>query len=183
MQKKVDKFGGIYLPEVIWIMVIGIFGRLIPHIPNITPITGLCLFAGANFSRRLSFLIIAIILFTSDVGLALILGYPMISYFTLFTYTGSVIIILVSSQLKYSKRKFPFYIIGASCSFWIWTNFGVWLTSGLYAKTLEGLGVCYYMALPFLRNAIIGDFVWSYLIFGVFYILWSKKMVRSRAFE
>ena len=171
------------LPEIIWIVAIGVFGRLLPHFPNMTPLTGLSLFAGANLSRRLSLSIIFATLFVSDICLAFIFGYPMFGYFTLFTYTGFAMSVLVGSKLQYTKRVFPLYILGVSSGFWVWTNFGVWLTSDLYSRTLGGLGACYYMALPFLRNALIGDLVWSYFIFGIFYILLRKKIISDKGVE
>src|SRR3989304_5246875 len=127
------------LPEIIWIVAIGVFGRLLPHFPNMTPLTGLSLFAGANLSRRLSLSIIFATLFVSDLCLAFIFGYPMFGYFTLFTYTGFVMSVLVGSKLQYTKRAFPF-----------------------------------------LRNALIGDLIWSYFIFGIFYILLRKKIISDK---
>jgi len=66
-------------------------------------------------------------------------------------------------------------VLGSSFSFWLWSNFGVWLTSGLYANSFSGLVSCYYMALPFLGNALIGDLIWSYIILGSFYLLLGTK--------
>lgn len=45
--------------------------------------------------------------------------------------------------------------------FWIWTNFGVWLVSGMYPHSLTGLVTCYFLALPFLKNSIIAAIVWG----------------------
>jgi len=180
MQQKNNNFINSHWSKIIWIVAIGVFGRLMPHVPNVTPIMGLSLFASANLSRWLSFLAILVTLFVSDICLALVFGYPIIGYFTLFTYTGFALTILIGSRLQYTKRSFPFYILGASFGFWIWTNFGVWLTSGFYPKTLVGLAACYSMALPFLRNALIGDLVWSYFIFGVFYVFLKKKAVLGK---
>lgn len=39
--------------------------------------------------------------------------------------------------------------------FFLWTNFGVWLTSGMYPPTLTGLGWSYLMGLPFLKYHLI----------------------------
>jgi hypothetical protein len=175
MQKKRNNFISTYMLEIIWIMIISIFGRLIPHVPNVTPLTGLGLFSGANLPRPLAIFVIFVSLFVSDICLSFILGYPIIGYFSLFTYTGFAAVVLIGSRMQYSKWSFPFYILGTSCFFWIWTNFGVWVTSGLYPRTLEGLGACYYLALPFLRNALIGDLIWSGIIFGAFYLLVEKN--------
>lgn len=179
MKNKVEKFFQDYCFEIIWVMVIGIFGRLIPHLPNMTPIIGLSLFVGANLSRSAAVTLIILTLLISDLCLALFLGYPAVGYFTLFTYSGTAMVGIISSTLAYSKRSFPFYVLGATCGFWVWTNFGVWLTSGMYLWTVDGLLSCYCLALPFLRNALIGDMVWGCLIFGCFYAIFSEKMVKN----
>ena len=41
----------------------------------------------------------------------------------------------------------------------------------MYAKTFEGLVLCYTMAIPFFQNTIAGDMVWSGIIFGVYFVL------------
>lgn len=169
-----------HLLDVVWLLTIGIFGRLIFHVPNVTPITGLSLFVGATLSRGMAILVVFVAMFVSDLCLSFIFGYPVIGYFSLFTYSGFAMIVLVSSKLRYSQITFPFYVLTMSCGYWVWTNFGVWLTGNLYPKTLAGFGLCYYMALPFLRNAIVGDLIYSCLIFGVFYFLAIKKDTSSR---
>lgn len=58
--------------------------------------------------------------------------------------------------------------IGASFAFWLWSNFGVWLMAGIYAPTWDGFIACYVAAIPFLRNAMIGDLVWTGVLFYSF---------------
>ncbi len=158
---------GYYIVEVVFIVVLGILGRLVPHLPNVTPLTSLSVFAGVKLPRLAALLAVVGILFISDLLLAFIWDYPALGYFSLFTYTGFIGISLVGSKFKGTKSGLIVYILVASLSFWIWTNFGVWLTSGLYPKTLEGLSSCYYLALPFLRNALVGDLFWGCVIFGL----------------
>lgn len=49
--------------------------------------------------------------------------------------------------------------IGSSVFFYLYTNFGWWLMSGMYEHTLAGLLRCYYMAIPFFRNNLLGNLV------------------------
>jgi hypothetical protein len=49
--------------------------------------------------------------------------------------------------------------------FWIVSNFGTWLSGGLYPMTKEGLLGCYYAALPFLGNQLAADAMYSLAIF------------------
>jgi hypothetical protein len=62
------------------------------------------------------------------------------------------------------------YLLVSSVGFWLWTNFGIWLTGdhGMYALSASGLAACYTNALPFLRNALVGDLAWGFLFFASF---------------
>ena len=168
MQERATNPMSSYLFEIVWLIMIGVVGRLIPHFPNVTPLTGISLFVGKKLPHRLALVVVLITLLISDWGLFLICGYPLIGYFSLFTYSGFIAISLISARLKHlNNRYFILYVLGASLVFWIWTNFGVWLTSGLYPKTFAGLNYCYSMAVPYLRVAIVGDMVWCLIIFGL----------------
>lgn len=164
-----------YFVYIAWVVAIGVLGRLIPHLPNMTPLVGIGLFIGATMSRRVAMFAMLMALLISDICLAALLGYPIVGYFTLFTYTGFIMVTFIGSKIGYIRKIFPFYVLGSSCVFWLWVNFGVWLTSGMYPKTLTGLGFCYYMALPFLRNALFGDLIWASVIFGGFFLLLKKN--------
>jgi hypothetical protein len=156
-----------------------IAGRLLPHIPNVTPMTSLSLFAGSQFKKLLSLLTIIFALLVSDIVLAYLQGHPIFSSWSLFTYSGFIIIALfgtrISSELK--AKSFFGCLLGSSIFFWLWTNFGVWLTSNLYAKTFQGLIICYTAALPFLRNEVCGNLIWGLAIWAVFNGLQLKKKV------
>jgi len=162
-------------------MFVGIVGRLIPHVPNVTPLLGLSLFSGANLARWQAWLTLIITLAVSDIFLALIYGYPIFSFWSLFTYSGFIAVMFLGAYggKVFSRWRSLLYVTAASLGFWLWTNFGVWLTSNLYVKTLSGLMQCYVMALPFLRNEIIGDLVWSVVFFGLFALGRRHKVSNS----
>ena len=56
----------------------------------------------------------------------------------------------------------------SSTVFFIVTNLGVWLVGGLYPHTLPGLENCYILALPFFRNTLMGDLLYTGVLFGSF---------------
>jgi hypothetical protein len=51
-------------------------------------------------------------------------------------------------------------------SFFAVSNYAVWAAWGMYPKTWSGLGTCYVAALPFFRNSIVSETVFSLLIFS-----------------
>ena len=91
------------------------------------------------------------ILFLSD----LIIG---ISLINLFVYLGFISVVLLGSQIK--SIKFG-NILLASFLFFLISNFGVWILG--YPKNLEGLLLCYTMAIPFFGYSIAGDLFFGYL--------------------
>ena len=148
MKNKFDRIQKI----VFLIIIFGIICRLIPHPPNFSPVTAIALFGGLNFSdKRIAFSIPLIVLFLSD----LILG---ISVINLFVYTGFSIIVFLGTKIK--SIKFG-NIILSSFIFFLISNFGVWIIG--YPKNIEGLILCYTMAIPFFGYSIAGDLFFGYL--------------------
>lgn len=144
-------------------IIFGVFGRLMVHIPNVTPMTSLCLLAPAVFSKRDSFLVITITLLLSDLLLHFLLHYPVLGSWTLFTYSASFLIVAVGFILKnqFTASRAMWLTAYSAVFFWVWTNFGTWCTSMMYAHTAAGLMQCFIAGLPFLRNGLAGSLVWT----------------------
>ena len=152
---------------IIGLIVFAILTRLIPHPPNFSPVTAIALFGGLNFNdKRVAFSIPLLILFLSD----LIIG---ISLINLFVYLGFISVVLLGSKVK--SIKFG-NILLASFLFFLISNFGVWILG--YPKNLEGLLLCYTMAIPFFGYSIAGD-----LFFGYLFKLSFKKIISVVSIE
>ncbi len=132
-----------------------IISRLLPHPPNFTSTIAVAFYLPALFGAK--FIIVALSAFIiSD----LVLGLHNLVFFT----WGSLF--LIAYYAKYFK-KFYFRIFGVSLSciiFFLVSNFGVWTSSDLYTKNLEGLITCYTMAIPFLQSSLIGTIIFSVFI-------------------
>jgi hypothetical protein len=141
--------------------------RLVPHPPNFTPIDAMALFSGAYLGRRgLAFVAPLGALLLSDLVIGFYHGMATV-------YFSVVLIVLIGWQL--SARR-PFWRVGAaalasSVLFYVVTNAGMWLFSGIYPHTLGGLEACYIAAIPFFQNTVAGDLVYSALLFGGFALL------------
>lgn len=136
--------------------------RLLPHPPNVAPIAALALFGGVYLNKKYALILPLLALFISDLFLGFY-GAPMMFFvYGSFLLTGCVGLFLKS-------HKKPSLIISAalfsSLLFYLLTNFGVWLTTPLYPKTLAGLLESYAMAIPFFRNTILGDLLYTGLFF------------------
>ena len=136
-------------------IIVAALMRLIPHPPNFVPITAIAIFAGVKFNNiKIAYTIPISIMLISD----LFIGFYSIS---LFVYLAFILIITYSSLIKkYSLKN----IILSSVMFFVITNFGVWLMGG-YPKSIEGLVLCYTMAIPFFTNSIIADLFFSAILY------------------
>jgi len=160
---------------IISLILFASFSRIIPHMPNFTPIGAMALFGGAYLKNRYhAFLIPMISLWLSD----LILNNFIFSFYSEFTwfYPGflwqytSFILIIVIGYLFLKRLNFKnifITTISSSLLFFIVTNFGVWISGSMYTLDLQGLITCYVMALPFFKGTLLGFMCYSTLLFGV----------------
>lgn len=145
---------------IIFFILAVVLIRLFPHLPNFTPVTAIALFGGLYISNK----ILAYILPLTIMGLSdLFLGFSSITFFVYFAF-----MVVSFIGVKSKKPSLTIVLLG-SVSFFIITNFGVWLLG--YPKTWTGFIECYTLALPFFRNSILGDLFYSgVLIFSFEYI-------------
>src|SRR6476659_5683666 len=144
--------------------------RLVPHPPNFTPIGAMALFSGAYLGRRgaVAFLAPLGALFLSDLALGFYHGMATV-YF-------SVALIVVLGWFALSRGA----ALISSILFFAITNFGMWLSSGFYPRTLAGLEACYVAAIPFFQNTLAGDLLYAALLFGGFKLA-EQLMPKVRA--
>jgi hypothetical protein len=141
------------------------FSRLIPHPPNFTPLAAMALAGGVYLDRRFALLVPVLALFLSDA----ILGFHNLMAFV---YGSFLAIGFLGFWLRSHKK--PVFVFGSalasSALFFIVTNLGVWAMGGptLYPKTLAGLMECYTLAIPFFRNTLFGDLIYTGALFGMF---------------
>lgn len=129
--------------------------RFVPHPPNFTSVLALSFYIPGIFGARFIPSLLASFIITD-----IIIG---LHPFTPFTW-GSVIFISIFS--KFFIFNFLLRILGAligAIIFFIVTNFGVWSMGG-YGFDINGLIICYTVALPFFGNSLISTLIFSCLI-------------------
>jgi len=142
--------------------------RLVPHPPNFTPIGAMALFSGAYLGRRGAVALVAPLgaLFLSDLVLGFYRGMPTV-YFSV----ALIVIIGWMALRRVSPLRVGGAAIASSVLFFVLTNFGMWLSSGFYPRTLAGLEACYIAAIPFFQNTVAGDLFYAAVLFGGFALL------------
>lgn len=155
------------------LIFLAVLGRLIPHAANVTPLYAVALFACAYFPRRWALAVPVGAMIASD----LIIG---MHSTVAFTWSGMFVFAMLGFALR--GRRAGLGVAAAagagSLLFFAWTNFGVWLTSGMYPHTAAGLVSCYTLALPFLRNSLLGDVAFSGALFAA--LEWYRLRRRTR---
>ncbi|HET7577496.1 MAG TPA: DUF6580 family putative transport protein [Sphingomicrobium sp.] len=138
--------------------------RLVPHPPNFSPIDAMALFSGACLGRRW-------LAFAAPLG-ALLLSDALLGFYQgmEFQYVSVALIVLLGwvALPKVSVVRLGAAAVAGSVLFFAITNFGTWLTSGMYPHTISGLAACYVAAIPFYQNTLAGDLVYAGLLFGGF---------------
>jgi hypothetical protein len=161
------------------IIVASILLRLVPHIPNVAPVAALALFSGATIKDKyLRILIPFLVMFISDIFLGFDATLP-------FVYGAFFINILLGNRFLSKSNtvvKTASVTLLGSVLFFLITNFGVWATSTMYAKNISGLFMSYYMGIPFFRNTVLGDLVYSFSFFygfTFFEVLFTKFSLKT----
>ena len=157
----------------------GLAARLLPHPPNVSPLTAIALFAGACLAPQWGVVVPLAAVVFSD----LVLGFYDVMPFT---WSAFALIGLLGWWLRAhpsTPRIAWASVLGSTLLFAI-TNFGVWLYGEggtIYPKTLHGLWTCYVAALPFFRNTLAGDLVYTGAIFSLYAVATRKSLARASA--
>ncbi len=152
---------------LIGFVLLAVWFRLIPHPPNVAPITALALFSGASFRNKwfsIVFPLIAMVL--SDI----VLGFSTISFWVYSAFMLITMFAWIVKELKWTS------VLISSLIFFIVSNFGVWVLS--YPHTIEGLITCYTIAIPFFGYSILGDMAWSLILFGLYETIKQNVFVK-----
>ncbi len=144
--------------------------RILPHPPNFAPVAAMALFAGAHLdNRKLAFLVPLAAMALSDIFIGFHDGLVLV-------YVSMCIVVAIGMQLR--GRIGPLTVAGGALAgsviFFVITNFGVWLTSGMYPLTFAGLVACYVAAIPFFHYTIAGDLFYAGILFGGFALIQMK---------
>lgn len=145
------------------LLVLAALWRIVPHPDNMTPVMAVALFAGIWLKPLVLRIGAPIaVLLVSDLALGF-------HDTMLFVYAAMLLPVALAPLLR--GRGLGAYA-GASVVnalvFFVVTNLGVWLVSGMYAHDLAGLLSCFTLALPFLWKTLAGDLFFTVLFFVMF---------------
>ncbi|MBI5416125.1 MAG: hypothetical protein HZA29_04850 [Candidatus Omnitrophica bacterium] len=156
----------------ILLLAFGVVSRLVVHLPNFTPVIALALFGGVYLKKNQAIVLPVLMMMVADVFLGL--------HDTILFTWGAVAVVAVLG-LWARKNKSVVTIAGSSLLsavlFFLITNFGVWLVSGMYAHTPAGLWECFVLAVPFFGNTLSSTVIYTAVLFGAYE--WAARQVQN----
>ncbi|HNL53395.1 MAG TPA: hypothetical protein PKI36_03225 [Turneriella sp.] len=176
---------------VILMIVSAAFSRVIPHMPNFSPLNAIALFAAAHLSARWQAYVVPLAAtWLSDLFLNNVLYAVPGSHFAwsydgaIWQYASYILIVTWGWLLFLSGTSWRRTLVGAAGSgliFFIVSNFGVWVSGGLYPANLAGLLAAYTAALPFYQGTLLGDVFYMTGLFGGYAVLQGFLLRRRLA--
>lgn len=171
------------------LMVLMIATRLIPHPFNFSPLGGVALFSAAVMGRKwVAFAIPFLLFLVSDLAINTLVYANEYSIFYegwYFQYIAYGLIIFVGSGLfqKLNLGRILGGALMASVIFFLVSNFGSWVSLPMYSKDWVGLQAAFIAGLPFLKNTVTSNILYTCLLFGsAFYFgVLSKKAALQKS--
>lgn len=152
------------------VIVLAFVSRFIPHIPNITPLGALGIVSGRWINLYKGTAIVLATLFLSDILIGFYHPLVMVSVYGSFTIYG-----FLGKVAENNTVNLVYAAVGGAVSFFLITNFAVWIASDWYPKTGEGLLAAYALGLPFFRNMLIGDICFTALLSYIYEVFIFKR--------
>jgi hypothetical protein len=166
------------LALVAFLVALDVAARLLPHAPGFLPVAASGLFAARTLripSLAVAVPVLGMVL--SDVALAgedwriqavgfAAIAIPAVASIASRRWSGVVPVIAV--------------MVPSSILFFLLSNGAVWVFSGMYPPTLSGLAQCYAAALPFLDKTVLGDLVWTGVLFGGAWLVRRRPVLARR---
>jgi hypothetical protein len=168
---------------IVGLIVLAAFSRMIPHMPNFSPLGAIGLFGAAYFIKRWqAFLIPIAAIWLSDLFVSNVVYGQYQTSFVWF-YDGfywqyaSYALTTLAGFFIFRKVNVQRILSGTFLStaiFFIVTNFGCFPNNPIYTQNFSGLITCYVAGIPFINGTLLGDLFYSALMFGSFAILQQR---------
>ena len=157
------------------VLLFAVLSRILPHAfhatgMNITAVGGSLLFFGARRSRWQAVFAIVALAATDYYLTVFVYGFPfhVSGYVATWAWYGAIC--LLGSGLlrkRASAMRVVAGVLASATSFFILSNFMVWVGGGMYPMTASGLGACYVAGIPFYANDLISTALVAGALFGL----------------
>lgn len=158
---------------ILIVAAIALAARLIPHVPNFSPLASVMLFTAVYGQSRKYIILPLLALLISD----LFIGFYKLEIM-LAVYGSLALVGVIGWWLKKNKNilNTASSTLGSALLFFLVTNFAVWYFGSWYSHDLTGLALAYNLAIPFFKNTLLSNIVYATLLFGVYeVVMYSVK--------
>ena len=154
------------------LLVVAVLSRLVPHPDwlNFTAVGGALLYFGARRPWREMLAPLAALMATDYFLTVVVYSYPFRWQAYVTTWVWYLAVMALGWILLHARTTFARVAAGAilgPTSFFVVSNYSVWVSSTMYPKTMGGLFACYTAAIPFYRNDVASTAIVAGLAFGV----------------
>ena len=155
-------------------------------INNLTPLGAMALFGGCYYKDKWkAYLVPLTTLWITDI---IVNRYLFFNKWTIFyddfawVYASFALMVFTGHFIReVSIKSVTISAVAGALVHWLVSDFGVWLGGGMdittglpYSNSAGGLIKCYYLALPYLQNMVIGNLLFGAVLFGGFEFLQKR---------
>jgi hypothetical protein len=178
------------------ISAVAILGKLIPHLPNFSPMQSMALLGGAYITRKyLAYILPIVLIYATDFilnntiyrtyypdheGLVFFSDYMLVVL-------PSILLIVALGQFflkRFKTEKLILTALAGSVLFFLITNLGAWISpTSIYSKNIAGLLQSYIAGIPFFRASVLSTLLFTLLSFGGIEVLANYLSKRSQLVE
>ena len=149
-------------------VIVGVALRFLPHPFHFTPVGASLLFFGAHRPKREMWAPVALLVVSDLLLNRFVYNIPLHQdQIVVWAWYAGAIAIGMLMRNRISAPRVAGASLAASISFYLVSNFAVWATYEMYPRTWQGLLACYSAAVPFFRNTVVGDLVFSAVLFSI----------------
>ena len=156
------------------VLFLAALSRFVPHAfhstgINFTAVGAGLLFFGSRRSRWQAPIAAAVMALTDVLLTRYVYGFPFHISGYLITWAWYAAVCLIGSSLlrKVTVLRVLTGVFASATSFFLLSNFVVWIGGGLYPRTAEGLAACFAAAIPFYANDLISTGLVAAALFGI----------------
>lgn len=141
--------------------------RFMPHPMAFTPVGAALLYFGARVSRRQMWIPLALLAASDVVLTTMFYRYPFSwDHFVTWAWYAGMLWLGTTLKQNAGAVRIGATALAGSVSFFLISNFAVWAAWNMYPRTLAGLMTSYDAGLPFFRHAVVGDLLFTAVMFG-----------------
>ncbi len=157
------------------VLLMAVLSRVLPHAVHttgvgFTAVGGGLLFFGARRSRWQTVIAVLALMATDFYLTTYVYGFAFHASAYVVTWAWYAAVCLMGYELlraKPSALRVGGAVLASATSFFVLSNFMVWMNGTLYAHSLAGLATCYIAAVPFYANDAMSTAMTAGALFGL----------------